>query len=246
MAVAPHLAHPPHTDQLRGRIILVHYDIPGDLTWHARVVLSHVIGGEWVILTPDGDIYVEDISSTSLDIDSWRIFDPTGPIPPGVNAAHVYPFNPYPDQATLSRLLTEGDVYASMEKLQRGLPIAPPPAAAATAAPVAAVVAAGAPPVGGPPNLAGGGAPAVAALPAAAAAAAPAPAAGGPGAALAAIVNAPIGGAEEQDQEDARTLAIFGMLRVSVSRSSGQLPFSAKRLLSAIGPWRALGPSLTF
>ena len=37
----------------------------------------------------------------------------------------------------------------------------------------------------------------------------------------------------------------LGVPRSRIRRSSGQLPFSAKRLLSAIGPWRALGPSLT-
>ena len=37
------------------------YDIPGEELWHQRLALSHVTGGEWVILSPDGDLYSEDL-----------------------------------------------------------------------------------------------------------------------------------------------------------------------------------------
>ena len=177
MAGAPPLVHPPAIDQVRGRFALVHYGIRGDPTWHARLLLGHVTGGEWVILTPDGDIYAEDLGFNSADIADWRIFEPGGPIPPGIDVNHIHQFNPFPDQATMTRLLQEGEVYVSMEKLQRGLPlVAPPPAAAPVGGGAgAALVAAGPPPAVGPPNLAGGvAAPAAVAAPGAPAVAAPA------------------------------------------------------------------------
>ena len=226
MAGAPPLVHPPAIDQVRGRFALVHYGIRGDPTWHARLLLGHVTGGEWVILTPDGDIYAEDLGFNSADIADWRIFEPGGPIPPGIDVNHIHQFNPFPDQATMTRLLQEGEVYVSMEKLQRGLPlVAPPPAAAPVGGGAgAALVAAGPPPAVGPPNLAGGvAAPAAVAAPGAPAVAAPAnpvgvavnpPVAAAPAAAgcgqLAAIAGGGMGAAAHGDQgnDDARTLSI--------------------------------------
>ena len=203
MAVAQLLAHQQLIDQLKGKFILVRYDIPGESTWHARLVLSHVTAGEWVILTPDGDIYSEDYSSGSQEVETWRVFDPNGVIPIGVDANHIYGFNPVPDHLTIQRLVSEGDIYAAHEKLQRGLPVhaLQPPAAAAPGAVVAA-----APPPAGPPNLAGSGAPVGGVV--AAAAAAPGQVAnvgGNVGGHAAAVGAAP---AVDVDQEDARTLAI--------------------------------------
>ena len=113
--------------------------------------------GEWVILTPDGDIYTEDISAGGGDIDAWRLFTPGGPVPIGVGGNYMHLFNPVPDQPTITRLVQEGDVYGAHERLQRGLPLL---AVQQPVAQPAQVVAAPAAPViggagGGVPNLAG-------------------------------------------------------------------------------------------
>ena len=147
MAAAQPLGLQQAGDQLKGKFILVHYDIPGDSTWHCRLLLSHVTGGEWVILTPDGDIYTEDISASGGDIDAWRPFTPGGPVPIGVGGNHMHLFNPVPDQPTIARLLQEGEVYGAHERLQRGLllPMAPQP----VAQPAQVVPAPPAPAIGG-------------------------------------------------------------------------------------------------
>ena len=187
---------PQATDQIRGKFLLVRYDIPGELTWHSRLVLGHVTSGEYVILTPQGDIYTEDYGSASLEVATWRLFDPAGPLPLGVDPAHVHPFNPLPDAATIARLLQEGEVYASMEKLQRGLPLQQGLAAVAAA-----------PPGAGPPDLAGGAALVAAGGGVGVDPGAPVPAGGQLGA-IAQGMPAPNLGIDAVDQEDARTLSI--------------------------------------
>ena len=99
MAGVPPLGPPQHIDEISGKFILAHYDIPGDLTWHARLVLSHTAGGEWVILTPGGDLYAEDFGANSHESDSWRLLDPHGPFPhPKVNTSlsHHFPKSTLP------------------------------------------------------------------------------------------------------------------------------------------------------
>ena len=53
----------------------------------------------WVIITPDADLYIEDISSQSAEVSSWRLYDPAGPIPYGINPANVHPCTKVPDAA---------------------------------------------------------------------------------------------------------------------------------------------------
>lgn len=208
MSGVPPLAHPQPIDQLKGKFVVVHYDIPGETTWHSRLVLAHVTAGEWVILTPQGDIYTEDLGVGSLDIDSWRLFDPSGAPPFGINPHDIHAFNPVPDQGIIGRLLQEGEVYAAHEKLQRGIPLDAGQAVAAAAP--AAIVPAAAPAAGALPNLAGGGAPAGGAAAAAAAAPAAAGAAGGVALApqAAAIAVDPGIANMDVDSGDARTLII--------------------------------------
>ena len=210
MAGAPLLGPQQHIDQLKGKYIFVQYDIPGEDLWHQRLALSHVTGGEWVILTPDGDLYSEDLGSGSQDISAWRLGEPFGSFPFGVDPNRTHCFNPAPDPGAMPRLLQEGDVYAAHERLQRGLPLQPVAAAPAVVPAADAVVAAG------PPNLAGGGAGggAVGAAPAAI---------GGGGNVAPALAGGVLGNANpgagasglglglggmDIDQEDARTLGI--------------------------------------
>ena len=195
------LVQPPVGSPLPGSVALVHYDIPGDHTWHTRILLAHVVAGEWVIVTPDGDLYIEDFGPNNPDIDAWRHYDPAVGPPFGIDPAHVYAFHPMPDHVTLQRLIAEGDVHAAHERLRRGL---------AVGGPGAAVVGAAA----GPAGLGVGGG---AVVPVNGGGGAAAPAQGAVG-----VVNNPaanqlvIGGdvpaplvvPMEQDADDARTLTI--------------------------------------
>ena len=55
-----------------GTEVLVCYDVvPPE--WHSRVLLWHVVGDRWVIRTPDGDIYVEEISIGNRNLCGWRV-----------------------------------------------------------------------------------------------------------------------------------------------------------------------------
>lgn len=208
MAAGAHLGPQLAGAQAPGNFVLVKYDIPGDPTWHSRLLLAHVTDGEWIILTPQGDIYAEDLSPDNLDIYGWRAFDPNVGVPYGIDPNHVHDFTHRPGQAAIPNLINEGLVHASHERLRRGIPapVAPNPAAALAAvgggAPAGGALVA--PLAGGAANpapapLGGGGG----AAPAAAAPAAPAGAA--PQGALQGLNMVPGGGG---DAEDARTLSI--------------------------------------
>jgi hypothetical protein len=54
MAAGAHLGPQLAGAQAPGNFVLVKYDIPGDPTWHSRLLLAHVTDGEWIILTPQG------------------------------------------------------------------------------------------------------------------------------------------------------------------------------------------------
>lgn len=215
MAGAPPLVPPAIGDQGPGKYILVQYDIPGETTWHCRLLLAHLHAGEWVILTPDGDIYSEEYTQDNSDITGWRHYDPSIGPPYGIAAGDIYDFLPRPAAGIMQQLLQEGLVHASHERIRRGLP-APGGHAMGGGAPVAPVAG------GVVPALAGGGAGGGgAAVPAVAPAAQPAaPAAAGPADALAGLGGLPDavmgvgannhggGGVADSPGEDARTLGI--------------------------------------
>ena len=80
------------------------YDIAGDPTSHSRLLIGHVTKGEWIILTPQGDIYAEDLSPDNMDIYDWRAFDPNVGVPYGIDPRHVHDFNPRLVHASHERL----------------------------------------------------------------------------------------------------------------------------------------------
>ena len=179
------LGRPAPGNLSQGDFILVHYDLP-DTEWHTRLLLSHVHESVWVILTPQADLYLEDLNGP--DITAWRCFDPQGPVPYGINAHDIHPFRNLPDEAAKAQVFQEGDRHASTERARLGLP-------APVTAGIPAAVAGGGPHVNLPPaggarqDIAGGGA--------------------GGNAALVAALNQP-GGVDVDDSkvDDARTLAI--------------------------------------
>ena len=73
-------------------LVLVFYDDPSETGWHARILLALIDADHWTTLTPDGDIYAEQISSASPDLLAWRPLDRNGDLPCGIQAGHVYAF----------------------------------------------------------------------------------------------------------------------------------------------------------
>jgi len=131
-----------------GSEVLVLYDVAGADLWHCRLLLAHAGASQWCILTPDLDIYIEDLNPlTNGDITSVRPRPGPGIVPFGIRPAQVYAFRELPQGAELEQLFQEGRAVAA---LHMGLP--PPavgggaampaagaaPAAAAPVAPVAA------------------------------------------------------------------------------------------------------------
>ena len=197
----PPSANPPLGSLSPGDQVLLFYDDPAEQLWHVRILLALVEGDHWIILTPDGDIYSEQISSGNPDLLSWRPMDPGGVLPHGLVAAQIYGFRNPPDAAALGRLTLEGQRYAAQERVRLGLGAAPaPPVIAPAVPPIAGAPGAGgaaaAAPAGAVPNLAGGPGPV-------APAAAPANAAGG----LRGLMGA-LNANAAADPGDARTLPI--------------------------------------
>lgn len=41
--------------------------MPGLVDWHVRILLAHVGGDLWVVISPDLDVFVEQLSLTNQD-----------------------------------------------------------------------------------------------------------------------------------------------------------------------------------
>ena len=116
--------------------------------------------GLWVCVTPDSDVYLEDLSPTSAEIDVVRVRALAdvglGRLPYGIGGGNVYDFQPAPTAAELDALVLEGQAEADAEKNARGLPILPWGAAVPGGGAAGPLVAAG---DGAPPGGAGAGRP---------------------------------------------------------------------------------------
>ena len=97
--------------------------------WHARILLSEVGDSIWMVITPDGDVFAEDLRAANRDIEQWRLRPQDLSIPYGVNAANVYDFATRPTPPELLHLQRESDLLAVAERLRLG--VGPPAAGAA-------------------------------------------------------------------------------------------------------------------
>ena len=75
-----------------GQYLLVRYDEEQELH-HMRFLCEHLGGLNWMILTPDGDIYEEDYAASNTDILSVHVMGPRGGVPQGINRGRVYRFD---------------------------------------------------------------------------------------------------------------------------------------------------------
>jgi hypothetical protein len=121
-----------------GSQVILRYNDPFP-EWHARLLLSLVTADSWIVLTPDGDIFGEQISGGNRDLLAWRPRPADGSAPYGILLGEIYDFNPAPDAAAMVLLIAEGEVHASAERARLVIPDAA--ALAAVAAAAAAVVA---------------------------------------------------------------------------------------------------------
>ena len=128
---------------LVNRQVLVQYDVPGPVLWHERLVMFHVDREEYIVATPDSDVFVEDLSLLNDDLRGIRVKPNAGVLPPGIPAGQVYPLPAF-DAGALAALRAVGTNVLNQERAARGLGggvAAAPAAAAAGAAPAPVIVA---------------------------------------------------------------------------------------------------------
>ena len=114
--------------RLSGSELLVQYrDYPNE--WHARIILASVSldpqHEEYIIYTPDGDLYEEDVGPGSENIVATRVRPLDRSIPYGIVGEQVYDFVALPSQGELAGLLHEGEAEAGRLQALRRLRVPP-------------------------------------------------------------------------------------------------------------------------
>eukprot|EP00971_Amphidinium_carterae_P187791 3727509-Amphidinium_carterae.1 len=82
-----------------GHCVLVRYALAGadGELWHSRIVLSKIgKRPSHIVVTPDYELYEEELSLSNADLDGIRICGPRGQRPTGLRG-RVYEFEPYPE-----------------------------------------------------------------------------------------------------------------------------------------------------
>jgi len=105
---------------LQNRQVLLLYDVGGPDLWHERLVLFHVVQEEYVVATPDLDVFVEDLSLLNDDLKGIRVKPGPNVLPPGISAADVYAL-PVFTAAEIANLRTQGQAIAAAETAARGI-----------------------------------------------------------------------------------------------------------------------------
>lgn len=75
---------------LVNRYVMVQYDVPGPVLWHERWALEHIEADEYVVVTPDDDVYVEELSVLNQDLRGIRVRAAPGAALAGIPAAQLY------------------------------------------------------------------------------------------------------------------------------------------------------------
>ena len=119
-----------------GDIALVNYG-ERPTTWHMRVLLAPTVGDSWVTLTPDLDIYEEEMSSNNVELVGFHNCGPGGNLR-RINLRNVYAFMPMTPQE-LRGYMNQGQIEAARILGAAGAPgigaVQPAPAPAPAAAP---------------------------------------------------------------------------------------------------------------
>lgn len=121
---------------LVNRRVLIEYDVAGPRLWHERMVAEHVGQETYIVITPDQDVYPEDLSLLNPDIRTLRVKPSDAVLPGGVVGAEVYPI-PGWGLHEIARLREQARQLAEQER--RGIagaaPVPVAPAAGGGAAP---------------------------------------------------------------------------------------------------------------
>lgn len=115
-----------------GGIALLNYG-ERPVLWHTRLLLAPTTGSNWVVVTPDHDIFEEEMAGSNVDLTGFHYCGPSGQIPPHIPAARVYGFQPL-TPAELGQFMTQGRALAAQ---LNPAPAGAPPSAAPGVAPVA-------------------------------------------------------------------------------------------------------------
>lgn len=89
--------------------------------YHERLILCWVQAGEYIVASPDFDVFIEQLDAASGDVSAIRYGDNSGILPAGLAGQRIYSFNPRPTGLPLSQLIGEGVRHARTERLARGL-----------------------------------------------------------------------------------------------------------------------------
>ena len=84
------------------------------------MILDHVQGDEYVVCTPDRDVFVEQLSPDNGDLRAFRMRPGANQLPPGVAAADVYGLPPW-TPAELIAIRDEARRLCETERTARGL-----------------------------------------------------------------------------------------------------------------------------
>ena len=105
----------------------------GEPVFHERLLGSVIRGNLWAIITPDRDIYEEEMEASNTDFSFFAYCGPLGsPIPPGVIPGQIYGFGAL-GALEFQQLLAQARVYAAGVRALLGVPAAgagpahPPP-----------------------------------------------------------------------------------------------------------------------
>ena len=101
----------------------VHYE--GEALWHERIILGWVEGDQYVVCSPDGDVFVELLEASNDCFDGLLFVGPDGTLPCGLSTQRRYAFIPRPTPPELAGLLGEGQVLAATERTSRGIAAMP-------------------------------------------------------------------------------------------------------------------------
>eukprot|EP00438_Fugacium_kawagutii_P025119 Skav230792 [mRNA] locus=scaffold312:103074:108500:+ [translate_table: standard] len=87
---------------------------------HTRIILGHIQGHEYLIRTPDGDEYPEEMDPSNIDASEFHVGPDDGSIPAAMAGARIYGFQPM-TVAELNAILAAGRVEAALERRRRGI-----------------------------------------------------------------------------------------------------------------------------
>ena len=108
-----------------GETLLVYYS--DDTVYHERMALWPVQDAEWLMLTPDGDTYVEDLSCADPDTGPMEVVTlPADGTLPAALSHPAYRFKQYPTEMSLKTLIRDGKKLAEEEAEQRGVVLTTP------------------------------------------------------------------------------------------------------------------------